>query len=106
MNSKNDAHHAEAVRLLQLALSGRGGTVYTSDYVFDETVTLARVRTWNAEIPLTIGKAIIESPRVLLLRVDEEIFNKSWDIFNEYCSRDSVTNTLCQNSHSKRNLTL
>ncbi len=87
VNSKNDAHHAEAVRLLKFALSGRGGTVYTSDYVFDETVTLARVRTKSAEIPLTIGKAIIESPRVILLRVDEEVFNKSWDIFNEYCSR-------------------
>jgi len=87
MNSKNDAHHAEAVRLLQLALSGRVGTVYTSDYVFDETVTLARVRTRDAEIPLTIGKAIIQSSRVILLRVDEGVFNKSRDIFNEFCSR-------------------
>ena len=87
MYSKNDVHHAEAVRLLEFALSGRGGTVYTSDYVFDETVTLARVRTHNAEIPLTIGKAIIESPRVIMLKVDDDVFNQSWDIFSEYCSK-------------------
>ncbi|MDF1533551.1 MAG: PIN domain-containing protein [Methanosarcinaceae archaeon] len=87
MYSKNDVHHDEAVRLLEFALSGKGGTIYTSDYVFDETVTLARVRTHNAEIPLMIGKAIIDSPRVIMLKVDDEVFNQSWDIFNEYCSK-------------------
>ena len=85
--SKNDVHHAEAVRLLEFALSGRGGTVYTSDYVFDETVTLARVRTHNAEIPLTIGEAIIESNRVIMLKVDDDVFNQSWDTFREYCGK-------------------
>ena len=87
MYSKNDAYHAEAVRLLEFALSGRGGTLYTSDYVFDETVTLARVRTHNAEIALTIGKAIIGSNRVLMLKVDDDVFNQSWDIFCEYCNK-------------------
>lgn len=84
--SQNDAQHADAVCLLEWALKGEGGTLYTSDYVFDETVTLARVRTHNSETALKIGQMIKDSSRVIMLRVDEGIFEKAWGIFREYCS--------------------
>jgi predicted nucleic acid-binding protein len=85
--SKNDALHADAVSLLEWALQGEGGTIYTSDYVFDETVTLVRVRTHNSEMALKIGQMVKDSSRVIMLRVDEDIFEKAWDVFREYCCR-------------------
>lgn len=86
--SKNDTHHVEAVGLLECALLGKCGTIYSSDYIFDETVTLARVRTHNYEITSKIGDMIKNSSRIRLLRVDEDIFNKAWDIFGKYHNKE------------------
>ena len=81
--SKNDTHHVEAVGLLECALLGKCGAIYSSDYIFDETVTLTRVRTHNYEITSKIGDMIKNSSRIRLLRVDKDIFNKAWDIFGK-----------------------
>jgi len=50
-------------------LKGEFGRVYTSDYVIDEAVTTALVRTRRHDLAVDIGKYIIESPRFLLLVV-------------------------------------
>ena len=85
--SKNDVHHSDAVELIEWGMRGKGGVIYTSDYIFDETVTLARVKTHNSEVPIKIGQMIKDSPRINLLKVDEDIFNMAWDIFEKYCQK-------------------
>jgi len=50
-------------------LKGEFGRVYTFDYVIDEAVTTALVRTRRHDLAVDIGKYIIESPRFLLLVV-------------------------------------
>ena len=85
--SKNDVHHCDAVELMEWGMHGKGGVIYTSDYIFDETVTLARVKTHNSEVPIQIGRMIKESPRIKLLKVDENVFNMAWDIFKIYCQK-------------------
>jgi len=59
--NKSDINHERAVDLLRRSLKGEYGTMYTSDYIFDEAVTVALVRTRRPEIAIDIGNFIISS---------------------------------------------
>lgn len=85
--SKKDVHHSNAVELMEWGMRGKGGTMYTSDYIFDETVTLTRVKTHDSEISIKMGQMIKNSPRINLLKVDEDIFNTAWTIYEKYCKK-------------------
>jgi len=66
---------------------GRLGTAYTSDYVFDEAVTAALIRTRRVDLAIKLGKLILGSKEdsipslARLIRVDERIFTKAWMVF-------------------------
>ena len=81
--SEKDEYHDQAVNLLEKALQGEYGAVYTSDYIFDETVTLARVRAKSIKTALLVGESILGS-RIRLLQVNGDIFDKAWNIFKQY----------------------
>jgi len=49
----------------------------TSDYIVDESVTLALVRTRNVQIAVNVGKFIIDSPRIEKLIVGSDEFNEA-----------------------------
>jgi len=86
-----DANHRTAARLLRAAGTGRFGDVLTSDYVFDEAVTLALARTRRADLAIRVGEMILGtgtpgrlmgmafiSPRALL---------RAWARFQRLASR-------------------
>ena len=52
--NKEDRYHEIACKLFTEALKGKYGQMYTSDYVYDETLTLALVRTNNSESPRSV----------------------------------------------------
>jgi len=54
-----DQHHEAASRLLQMAGTGRFGDLITSDYVFDEAVTLAYARTGRTDLAVRVGDLIL-----------------------------------------------
>jgi len=85
--NKSDINHERAVDLLRRSLKGEYGTMYTSDYIFDEAVTVALVRTRRPEIAIDIGNFIISSRKLRVLYVDRTVFMSAWKIFNEYASR-------------------
>lgn len=66
---------------------GKFGAAYTSDYVFDEAVTTALIRTGRVDLAIKVGKLILGSEEesvpslVRLVRVDERIFSKAWTTF-------------------------
>ncbi|MGQ9468704.1 MAG: type II toxin-antitoxin system VapC family toxin [Nitrososphaerales archaeon] len=62
----------------------------TSDYVFNEAVTVALIRTRRIDIALSVGKMILGEliePFVIILRVNGEAFREAWDIFSQYAER-------------------
>ena len=69
LRNADDELHMRSEQLIKKALKGEFGRVYTSDYVIDEAVTTALVRTRRHDLAVDIGKYIIESPRFLLLVV-------------------------------------
>ena len=82
-----DINHQRAVELLEDVLRGRYGTAFTSDYVLDEAVTVALVRTRRPDIAIRTGQLILSSPRISLIIVDKEIFMDAWERFKVLANR-------------------
>ena len=85
--NKSDVNHERAVNLLKNALKGKYGVMYTSDYVFDEAVTVALIRTGRPEIAIDIGNFILSSTKIQMLYVDKTVFVDAWRIFSKFMNK-------------------
>jgi predicted nucleic acid-binding protein len=56
--NKKDKYHETALKLFKDALKGEYGQIYTSDYIYDESLTLALMRTKNPTIAMDIAQVI------------------------------------------------
>ncbi len=78
-----DVHHEKADRLLRRALKGEFSTIYTTDYIYDESLTLAVVRTGNKNIATDISN-VISSPRIEMIIIDETILKQATTLFFKF----------------------
>lgn len=81
LRNADDEYHERSVGLMRRALRSEFGRIYTSDYVIDEAVTTALVRTRRHDLAVDVGEYIIESPRVTKLWVAKDGFNAGWEMF-------------------------
>ena len=81
--------HDVATDALREVLTGRLGTIYTSDYVHDEAVTLVRARTGQYGAAKRVSDRILggESP-VSLLYVGERRLKESLETFERYSDHE------------------
>jgi predicted nucleic acid-binding protein len=61
--------------------------LYTSDYVLDEAITTCRRRTGSHELSVRLGMDILSSKSIVMLRVDENTIQESWELYRQ---RDDV----------------
>jgi predicted nucleic acid-binding protein len=80
-NSKDVSH--DAARALAREFEARAVLLVTTDYVFDEAMTVLLVR-GNKSIAVQAGRAILDDPNIEILRVDEELFNQAWEVFQSF----------------------
>jgi len=89
INNK-DEHHDVAVNLLEDIMRNRYRAPFTSDYIFDEAVTVALYRTKDIRKAIDVGELIIGNKEkgitqfVNILPVSKIIFNEGWKIFLKY----------------------
>ena len=86
-HNSRDVNHGRALKLMERLLRGEFGSGFTSDYVFDEAITVALIRTGRHDLAVDLGNLILglDRPRfVTVLPVGEEIFEDSWSIFVNY----------------------
>ncbi|ODS39169.1 MAG: hypothetical protein A7316_06320 [Candidatus Altiarchaeales archaeon WOR_SM1_86-2] len=83
IHNKRDIHHEEALRILQKIIEKKI-QVYTSDYVVDESVTLALARTKSHDTAEALGEGILRSRYVKLLKISEDNFWDAWEFFKEH----------------------
>jgi len=80
--------HETAQEALNTAFEGEYGQPYTSDYVYDEAVTLTLARTDDHEKAVTVGQRISgagEFPALIRLQhVTPPVFDDAVDIFERY----------------------
>ncbi|MBU4220025.1 MAG: PIN domain-containing protein [Euryarchaeota archaeon] len=85
--NKKDRYHEVALKLFIDVLKGKYGQIYTSDYIYDEALTLALVRTNNVDVAMDIADVIL-SPRIKMVFADEELLERSTTRFKKYSSRN------------------
>ncbi len=74
----DDSLHSNAVEILSQINSGiYGNWICTSDYVFDEALTLMYIRTGNIALSKGLAKRLLSLDGLNLLRVDEGLFKES-----------------------------
>ena len=78
--NKKDVYHSEADDLLRRALQGEFGAISTTDFIYDETLTLAMVRTGNKTVAKDISDVML-SPRIKMMIIDAIILNKARELF-------------------------
>ena len=84
LRNADDELHIRSKQLIKKALKGEFGRVCTSDYVIDEAVTMALVRTGRHDLAVDIGKYIIESPRIKKLWTAKDAFDMAWQKFKAF----------------------
>ena len=99
-----DTNHEKAVSLMEEIVDGGHGPAITSDYVFDETVTVVLVRSKSLESAVRTGNSIRESMPVM--DVDSIIFEAAWNRFRgQKSTRFSFTDCtifeMVENNHIK-----
>jgi uncharacterized protein len=76
---KNDRDHVSAVN------SGRNlnRPLVTSNYVFDETLTLIKIKL-GPRIAIDFGQKLWDQDLAILIRVSEKDEDKAWKLFSQY----------------------
>lgn len=82
--NRKDKNHEKAIELMRHILQNGHGTIYTSDYVFSEAVTVALMRTNQIDIALDVGRFILDSIKIIKLYTSKEDFLAAWSILQKY----------------------
>lgn len=85
--NKKDKYHETAFKLFRSALEGKYGQIYTSDYIYNEALTLALVRTNSISVAMDISDVIL-SQRIKMVFVDAALLEKSIKTFKKYSGRN------------------
>jgi len=78
--NKKDVYHIVADDLVRRALKGEFGTIFTTDYIYDEALTLAMVRTGNKGVAEDISD-VMRSPRIEMINIDGIILEQARELF-------------------------
>jgi predicted nucleic acid-binding protein len=76
--NRSDAEHGKVRR----QLDGYVGRIVTTDFVFDETVTLCARRLGHA-VAVRIGEAMLDGTLVDLVRTSHDDATRAWGLFRE-----------------------
>lgn len=79
----DDKNHTNTLKIMAPALQGEYGKVFVSDYIFDEAVTLAYIRTRSKRFAHDIGRFARAKP--INFRFIEPIdFDMAWELYQQY----------------------
>ncbi len=92
--NEDDKNFKLASKLIDQISDGVYGKAYTSDYIFDEAIVFAIVRTKRHDIARDLGTFILDFPDILFLFTPATIFHQAWKIHDEYANK-SLSFTDC-----------
>ncbi|MFQ5915889.1 MAG: type II toxin-antitoxin system VapC family toxin [Nitrospinota bacterium] len=83
---KRDQYHEEAANIWK-GMIRKNPQLYTTDYVFDETVTLLRKRAGYYPSKVA-GDSILKSPHVEIIFIGKDMMLKAWEVYEKYKDHD------------------
>lgn len=90
LRNADDESHQRSKELMRRALKAEFGAIYTSDYIIDEAITTALVRTRRHELAVDIGKYIIAWKIhycISFVWTTKEIFELAWQKFKTFIDK-------------------
>ena len=88
--NEDDENHKIAFKILEDIEKNKYGSAFISDYIFDEIMTVSLMRIKNKEKTIEFGSAILKS-NIKILKVNQGIFKKTWQLFQNTNSKMSFT---------------
>ncbi len=93
-SNEDDHNHNKAKKIISDIASGKYGAPVTSDYIFDEALTVMLTKTKSIESAIKIGEYILTY--VIIAVVNDIIINKAWEMFKKD-NREKMSFTDCTN---------
>lgn len=78
--NENDEHHKKALGIMEDLKNGKYGDITINDYIFNECATVLFARLKDLDKAVKICEKI---KNIMILRVDEDIFEEAWKVFKE-----------------------
>ena len=88
--NERDKNHNLAIKIISNIDKGKYDKPVISDYIFSEIVTVTLLKKKEKKIAIEAGKEILKS-KIKIIKVNKEIFNKAWQLFQEYDLKMSFT---------------
>ncbi|MEW6089071.1 MAG: PIN domain-containing protein [bacterium] len=82
INDKNDQYHTEAMNKI-IEIKNQKIALITSEYIFDESITLIRYRISHSSAVL-FGESLLNSNIVKIIDITDKDRFKAWDLFKKY----------------------
>ncbi len=79
----DDRNHNKALDIMTRALKGEFGKMYISDYIFDEAVTIAYIRTGNKNFSEDLGRFARTRP-IIFRFIEPFDFDRAWELYLKY----------------------
>lgn len=76
---EDDENHRKAIDYLTKIIEERYENFITSDFIFDEVVTVVFVKTKDINAAIDAGSILRVSS--IIKKIDEDVFEKAWEIF-------------------------
>ena len=78
-------YHGEAFEVMEKIGEGEIPLTrfYSTDFVFDETVTFIECVLGDHGLAVKVGEALQTSPFTITVRIDQDLFIKAWDFFRD-----------------------
>ena len=83
VRNADDINHKKAMEIMVPVLRGEYGKVFVSDYIFDEAVTLAYIRTGNKKFVYDIAKFTRSKP-INLRFIEPSDFENAWELYRKF----------------------
>jgi predicted nucleic acid-binding protein len=77
--NQGDENHQKATKIIKDVVEKKFGTTYITDYIFNETVTVALMRMKDLHKATRIGDYMLRALETI--RIEEDMFLDAWQIF-------------------------
>lgn len=91
--NRRDEHHTSATHLVEDIMKNKYGAAFTSDMVFDESMTFILYRTGDIHKAVSVRDLVLgngekDVPQFMdLIFIDVDILEKSWNTFVKYADK-------------------
>jgi len=94
-SDRNDDFHESSQEVVKAVLLEKLPLVLTTDFIIDETVTiLGKRKGFGAENARKVGEAILSSPRVFTVFVEETVLKSALEKYPRYLGQLSLTDVV------------